>query len=74
MTLFVKYDFAFTEEEAIKATEEYVNSFRDHQDRMMLLKYFILKTTKSDDDLNDINSTFMTFIENNRQLYEDSTK
>lgn len=40
----------------------------------MLLKYFILKTTKSDDDLNDVNSTFMTFIENNRQLYEDSTK
>ena len=74
MTLFVKYDFAFTEEEAIKATEEYVNSFKDNQNRMMLLKYFILKTTKSDDGLNDVNSTFMTFIENNRQLYEDSTK
>lgn len=74
MTLFVKYDFAFTEEEAIKATEEYVNSFKDQQDRMMLLKYFILKTTKSDDGLNNVNSMFMTIIENNRQLYEDSTK
>ena len=74
MTLFVKHDFAFTEKEAIRATEEYVNSFKDQQDRMMLLKYFILKTTKSDDGLNSVDSLFMSIIENNRQLYEDSTK
>ena len=74
MTLFVKYDFTFTEEEAIKATEEYVNSFKDQQDKMMLLKYFILKTTKSEDGWHNVDSMFMTIIENNRQLYEDSTE
>lgn len=62
--LVAKYDFFFTEDEAIKATEEYVNSF-DDKEKMQLLKYFILKTT-SNDGQNEINSMFMTIIENNR--------
>lgn len=60
-TLVVKYNFSFTEEEAIKATKEYVSSFEDTQ-KMQLLKYFILKTRGSQ----EIDSMFMTIIENNR--------
>lgn len=60
-TLVAKYNFFFTEEEAIKATEEYVSSFEDNQ-KMRLLKYFILKTT----DDGQIDSMLMTIIENNR--------
>ena len=57
--LVVLYNFKFTEEEAINATKEYVNSFKDKQ-YMALLKYFILRTTEED----DVNSMFMTIIEN----------
>lgn len=59
--LVVKYNFLFTEEEATKATKEYVDSFEDYE-KMQLLKYFILKT----DGQNEMNSMFMTVIENNR--------
>lgn len=61
-TLVAKYDFIFTEDEAIKATKEYVESFEDDNKSMKLLKYFILRTSKND----DIDSMFMTIIENNR--------
>ena len=62
-TLVAKYGFIFTEEEAVKATKEYINSFEgDEKDKMQLLKYFILKTNKDD----EMESMFMTFIENNR--------
>ena len=60
-TLVAKYNFFFTEEEAVRSTEKYVSSFEDQQ-KMQLLKYFILKTT----DDGQINSMFMTIIENNR--------
>lgn len=61
-TLVAKYGFIFTEDEAIKATKEYVESFEDDNKNMKLLKYFILRTSKDD----DIDSMFMTIIENNR--------
>jgi hypothetical protein len=61
-TLVAKYGFIFTEEEAIKATKEYVESFEDDNKNMRLLKYFILRTSKDD----SIDSMFMTIIENNR--------
>lgn len=62
MTLVAKYDFSFTEEEAIKATREYVNSFEDRK-KMMVLKNFILKTNTNNQEME---SMFMTIIENNR--------
>ena len=61
-TLVAKYGFIFTEDEAIKATKEYVESFEDDNKNMKLLKYFILRTSKDD----SIDSMFMTIIENNR--------
>lgn len=61
-TLVAKYGFIFTEDEAIKATKEYVESFEDDNKNMKLLKYFILRTSKND----SIDSMFMTIIENNR--------
>lgn len=67
-TLVVEYNFSFTEQEALKATEEYVKSFSDDKSHMQLLKYFILKTSKD----NDMESMFMTIIENNRQHEENS--
>lgn len=63
-TLFVCYDFSFTEEEALAATKEYVSSFTDTA-HMQLLKYFILHTNPGDP--HDFSSLFMTVIENNRQ-------
>lgn len=59
--LVVKHDFIFTEEEALRATKEYVESFDDLQ-KMQLLRNFILRTNKD----HTIDSTLMTFIENNR--------
>lgn len=61
-TLVAKYGFIFTEDEAIKATKEYVESFKDDNKNMKLLKYFILRTSKDD----SIDSMFMTIIENNK--------
>ena len=61
-TLVAKYGFIFTEEEAIKATKEYIDSFDEDKEKMQLLKYFILKTKKD----GEIDSMFMTIIENNR--------
>ena len=65
-TLVVEYSFSFTEQEALRATEEYVKSFSNDLSHMQLLKYFILKTTNND----DMESMFMTIIENNRQHEE----
>lgn len=59
--LVVVHHFIFTEEEAIKATKEYVGSFENKED-MQLLKYFILKTKRD----GEVDSMFMTIIENNR--------
>lgn len=62
-TLVAWYDFQFTEEEALNATKEYVDSFDGDWAKMQLLKYFILRT---DGKNGNISSQFMTIIENNR--------
>lgn len=63
MCLVVVHGFVFTEDEAVKATKEYVNSFKDDRLHMKLLNYFILRTKK---EQQEIESDFMTIIENNR--------
>lgn len=63
MCLVVVHGFIFTEDEAIKATKEYVNSFKGDRSHMKLLNYFILRTKK---EQQEIESDFMTIIENNR--------
>jgi hypothetical protein len=60
-TLVVKFDFKFTEEEALNATRKYVESFNGNYKFMQLLKYFILK---NDTATGDIKSEFMSLIEN----------
>lgn len=60
--LVVVHHFSFTGKEAIKATKEYVDSFGEDKEKMQLLKYFILRTHND----KDIDSMFMTIIENNR--------
>jgi hypothetical protein len=62
-TLTVKYGYTFTEEQAIKATQDYVNSFNGDYKYMQLLKYFILKSTSSNGE-NEIRSDFMAYIDN----------
>ena len=59
-TLVVKYDYEFTEEQALKATKAYVESFNGDYTYMQLLKYFILKTMPD----GEIRSDFMSYIEN----------
>lgn len=66
-TLVVKYNFEFTEEQAISATEKYVQSFNGDYTKMRLLKYFILKNIKDADNNVDLVSDFMSIIENGDQ-------
>lgn len=63
-TLVVKFDFHFTEEEAIEATKKYVEDHRNDDKYMHLLKYFILKT---DTVTGECKSEFMSIIENKDQ-------
>lgn len=65
-TLVVKYDFDFTPEEAQDAVREYVETFKDYK-YMSLLRNFILTTHKDEDGKLELNSLFMTIIENNRE-------
>lgn len=66
-TLVSNYNFRFTEEEAIAATKEYLDAYRKDNSRMKLLKYFILKVENDGVGGREINSEFMTIIENNRE-------
>lgn len=59
-TLVATYNFSFTEEEAINATKEYVSSFKPPYTYMHTLRNFLLYNKA------DIESIFMTIIENNR--------
>lgn len=63
ITLISKCNFTFTEQEAIQATKEYISSFKEDNTKMLLLKNFILTTNTNSHELN---SMFMTIIENNR--------
>lgn len=64
--LIAKYDFEFTEEEAIAATKEYVESFKAPYQFMHTLKNFLLFTSKDGQGGYEMESMFMTIIENNR--------
>lgn len=66
-TLVAVYDFYFTQEEAIQATINYISSFEPPYQDMLLLRSFLLTVKKSSvDDISEIDSLFMTYIENNR--------
>ena len=60
-TLVKKYNFKFTDEQAINATKKYIESFNGNYSYMQLLKYFILKKDK---DTGEENSQLMSYIEN----------
>lgn len=62
--LVVKYNCKFTEEEAIEATKAYVSSFNGDYKYMKLLKYFLLKTPRNNNGDVEIESDFMTYLEN----------
>lgn len=68
-TLTVKYGFKFTEEQAINATQSYIDSFHGDYKFMELLKYFILKTDRIS---GECKSNFMSMIENEGQCDEES--
>lgn len=70
-TLVSKYKFYFTEEEAIVATQEYLDTYKHDNKFMKLLRYFILKTDNDGVGNKQIKSDFMTIIENNRLKKED---
>lgn len=63
MVLVTVHGFIYTENEAIKATKEYVGSSKGDRSHMKLLKYFLLRTKR---ESQEIESDFMTIIENNR--------
>ena len=62
--LVVKYGCRFTDEEAIEATKAYVASFNGDYKYMKLLKYFLLKTPRNNNGDVEIESDFMTYLEN----------
>lgn len=62
--LVVKYGCRFTEEEAIEATKAYVSSFNGDYRFMKLLKYFLLKIPKNNNGDVEIESDFMSYLEN----------
>lgn len=61
--LVVVHDFSFTWEEAVDATREYTECFKENESRtkMKLLKNFLLQTKDG-----EIISTFMEYVENVR--------
>jgi hypothetical protein len=71
-TLIVKYNFSFTYEEAMQAAEEYVSSFQPPYTYMHTLRNFILYTKKDENGHYEIDSQFMTIIENNREDNENN--
>lgn len=60
--LVVVHNFTFTEEEAVKAVQSYLSSFEKIDHNVHTLRSFLLWTK----DDGDIESLFMTYIENNR--------
>lgn len=65
-----RFNFEFTEEEAIAATKEYVQSFKPPYTVMHTLRNFLLYTTVVDGQY-EIESQFMTIIENRRCEYNE---
>lgn len=68
-TLVVKYNFTFTIEEAMEAVEEDVSSFKHPYTYMHTLRNFLLYTKKENGKY-EMESLFMTNIENNREKNE----
>lgn len=64
-TLTVQYGCKFTEEEALRATKNYVESFNGDYRFMQLLKYFILK---KDTSTGEIRSDFMALLESGGEV------
>ena len=65
-TLVTRYNFVFTEEEAINAVKEYVASFQSPYTYMHTLKNFLLFVKKENGKF-EMESLFMSIIENNRE-------
>lgn len=63
--LVARYNFRFTQEEAIQAVKEYVSSFQPPYTYMHTLQNFIFYSKKKEGQC-EIESLFMTIIENNR--------
>lgn len=68
--LVVKYNCKFTDEEAIEATKAYIASFNGDYRYMKLLKYFLLKTPINNNGDVEIESDFMTYLENKDAIEE----
>lgn len=60
-TLVKKYNFQFTDEQAVNATKKYIESFNGNYGYMQLLKYFILKRNN---ETGEEVSQLMSYIEN----------
>ena len=71
-TLIAKYNFTFTKEEAVDAVTEYVNSFQFPYTYMNTLRNFLLYTKRDDSGIIDVESQFMSIIENNRDKNENN--
>ena len=67
-TLQLKYKFTFTDEQAIKATSEYIKAFNGNYRFMQLLKYVMLKTARDEDGNIEVKSEFMSLIENEKDV------
>ena len=70
--LVVKYGCKFTREEAIEATKAYVASFNGDYKYMKLLKYFLLKTPRNNNGDVEVESEFMTYLENKGVVEENN--
>lgn len=66
-TLIVKYEFNFTEEEAIKATKEYIEAFKAPYTYMHTLQNFLLYVKRDSTGHYEMESIFMTIVESNRE-------
>lgn len=61
--LFVKNNVKATDEQVVSATERYVNSYKNDNRYMQLLKYFISKKTLIDGNIEE-NSQLLSYLEN----------
>lgn len=64
--LVAKYNCKFTEEQAIKATKDYISSFNGDYRFMKLLKYFLLKAPRNNNGDVEIESDFMAYLEDTK--------
>lgn len=66
-SLVAKYGDCFTDEQAIEATKKYIESFNGDYRYMQLLKYFIIKKTNNDGEIEE-SSQLLSYIENEGQI------